>query len=337
VVLNSRLNGVITLAIAANYLFDGCSNDRQTPVPQLDYGAAIGDTRVDVHHYSGGLEVLNIGQAGTDVLDLEGHGHLVINANCVGGTVYIRGNFTIEDNSGGLVTIVDDARFVRSEVVNEVWDELQVDHTTSGTTGDSLLLARQTADPSVIADAVWDELITDHLTSGSAGQGLAIARDKVVLESEDVEDAVWDAYMINHMLSGSMGQGIAKETTVVLAAGAVWDVLLADHTVAGSAGSALGQITGSGNIAVNHNYGGTDALRVLNSATNAPVDEVSIIAYVKADYDAGNFGESFVRARSITGSDGRWLSPMQLDAETYTLVFNKPGVYTGETKEITVS
>ena len=61
-----------------------------------------------MRHYSGGVEILNMGQNGTDNMSLEGNGQLRINANCAGGTIALRGNFKVTDNSGGAVTIVRD-------------------------------------------------------------------------------------------------------------------------------------------------------------------------------------------------------------------------------------
>ena len=49
-----------------------------------------------------------MGQNGTDNMSLEGNGQLRINANCTGGTIALRGNFKVTDNSGGAVTIVRD-------------------------------------------------------------------------------------------------------------------------------------------------------------------------------------------------------------------------------------
>ncbi len=71
-------------------------------------------------------------------------GRLVIEADCTGGTVHVRGNpYTVTDLSGGLVTIVDQTD---SEKVNDLWSERGLDssdpttYTLTGTTNSRLTL-----------------------------------------------------------------------------------------------------------------------------------------------------------------------------------------------------
>ncbi len=75
-------------------------------------------------------------------------------------------------------------------------------------------------------------------------------------------------------------------------------------------------------ITVNHNYGGVDNYRILLTGTNAPVDNATIRAYVQADYDAGTIDAS--PPTTMTGSDGRWVDPLMLDADTYLLTVYNP-------------
>ena len=108
-VRNSRLSSAITLSDAGAYHFEGCmSAVAGTGSPSIDFGSAVGNTNVNFRHYSGGIEVLNMGQTGTDNMSLEGDGALTVNANCTGGTIALRGSFKVTDNSGGAVTIVKD-------------------------------------------------------------------------------------------------------------------------------------------------------------------------------------------------------------------------------------
>ena len=58
-------------------------------------------------------------------MSLVGHGQLVLNSNCVGGTIAIRGSFTITDNvSGGFVAgggvLSDDARYDTSQILGNM-------------------------------------------------------------------------------------------------------------------------------------------------------------------------------------------------------------------------
>jgi hypothetical protein len=101
------LSGNITLAEAGTYDWNFCSSQvAGTGTPSVDVGTAVGNTNLNVRHYSGGLEVQQMGDTGTDNMSLEGNGQLVVNANCSGGTITVRGNFRITDNSSGAVSIV---------------------------------------------------------------------------------------------------------------------------------------------------------------------------------------------------------------------------------------
>ena len=103
------LGGTLTLSAAANYTLSNCySQIPGSPTPIIDFGAAVGNTGLSMRSYSGGIEIQNYGVTGIDTMSLEGNGQLVINANCAGGTIYVRGNFKVTDNSGGAVTIVYD-------------------------------------------------------------------------------------------------------------------------------------------------------------------------------------------------------------------------------------
>lgn len=104
--------GTITLGAAGTYFFDRCHSMVAGPsAPVFDFGAAVGNTEVSFRNYSSGVDIRNMGQTGTDTITLEGNGQLIINANCIGGMIIIRGNFELTDNSGGLVSITQTARF----------------------------------------------------------------------------------------------------------------------------------------------------------------------------------------------------------------------------------
>ena len=101
-------------------------------------------------------------------------------------------------------------------------------------------------------------------------------------------------------------------------------------TWAQAAASAVGY--GDGDTAVDHNTGSADNLRYV--AGGAGVDQATVRAYLKSDYDAGVYAE---RGRTITRPDGRWTHALYLDAGlTYTVTFCKPGVYEVSKKDVTV-
>ena len=111
----------LTLSATDTYLLDSCwSAIAGSATPTINFGAAIGNTALNMRHYSGGIELENMGVTGTDTMSLEGHGQLIINANCVAGTVAIRGHFTVTDNAGGALTLSDDARIDVDQINAEV-------------------------------------------------------------------------------------------------------------------------------------------------------------------------------------------------------------------------
>lgn len=109
------------------------------------------------------------------------------------------------------------------------------------------------------------------------------------------------------------------------------------HTAPNSVGeglnAAVGSSTGDGDTPVDHNYGGTDALRVLESGV--PVDDATIRAYVAADYDAGTFAAK--PPTTFTGSDGRWTAPLMLDPDAYVLVVSKANAIVTKIVRLTVT
>ena len=103
------LGGTLALSAAANYTLSNCySQIPGSPTPIIDFGAAVGATGLSMRSYSGGIEIQNYGVTGVDTMSIEGNGQIVIAASCTGGTIYIRGNFKVTDNSGGAVAIVYD-------------------------------------------------------------------------------------------------------------------------------------------------------------------------------------------------------------------------------------
>lgn len=122
------LGATITIAEAGTYDWVFChSRVAGVSTPSVSFGAAVANTNLNMRHYSGGIEVQNIGDSGTDNMSLEGNGQLVINSNSSGGTIAIRGNFTVTDNAGGAVTLSDNARIDVGQINDQVVDALDTD------------------------------------------------------------------------------------------------------------------------------------------------------------------------------------------------------------------
>lgn len=118
------LSATITASAAGDYFFHMChSHIAGTGAPTFDIGAGVGNTSLNFRHYSGGIEIENMNQTGADTMSLEGFGQLILNANCAGGTIAIRGNFTVTDNAGGAVTLSDDARIDVDQITDAILDD----------------------------------------------------------------------------------------------------------------------------------------------------------------------------------------------------------------------
>lgn len=87
-------------------------------------------------------------------------------------------------------------------------------------------------------------------------------------------------------------------------------------------------------IAVDHNYGGPDALRfVTESGVGIPDADVRV--YTKPDYDAGRFAAPVYVVQ--TDDQGRWRRPAFLDAGLdYVLLMEKRSAYVSQPTQITV-
>ena len=93
------ITGSVICTAGGAYIFYKCySGIAETGI---DYGAEVANTDLNLYRYFGKVEIKNMGATGTDTMSLEGGGQLIINANCIAGTVAIRGEFTVIDNSGG--------------------------------------------------------------------------------------------------------------------------------------------------------------------------------------------------------------------------------------------
>ena len=93
--------------------------------------------------------------------------------------------------------------------------------------------------------------------------------------------------------------------------------------------------TGPGTIQVDHDYCTPDELAYTDPDGNGIVG-ATILAFAKADYDAGSRDLEHAVASSSTMANGRWSYAMLLcDGEDYVLVFEKTGYFGPTAVEIT--
>jgi hypothetical protein len=188
------IEDVITLTSSGAYLFHQCfSGVAGVGSPAIDFGLAVANTQLNMRLYSGGVEIRNMEQAGSDTMSLEGNGQLIIASSCTGGTVAVRGNFTVTDNSGGVVTLSDDARLTRSEVADGVWDEAIAAHVAGGSFGSE-----------VQTHATQAEILSDATPFAGANIDAAVS-SRSSHSAADAADSVWDEAVVGHVAGGSFG------------------------------------------------------------------------------------------------------------------------------------
>lgn len=201
----------ITAGEAGFYFFEDCSSAiAGTGAPVFDYGAGNADQQLNMRHYSGGIEIHNMGASGTDAMSLEGMGQIIIDSSCVAGTIAIRGNFTITDNSGGAVTLSDLARFD----INHSWT-----HSTTRTLTDKTgfsLAADQSAVTIGTVTTNTDQRGTDGASTHSAGDVWANGTRTLTSFGTlvaDVTTSVWGA--VARTLTDKVGFSLAADQSGV--------------------------------------------------------------------------------------------------------------------------
>ena len=198
-----RIAGTLVVAEAGDYFFNDCySAVAGTGAPVFDFGSSIGNTNVSFRHYSGGIEIRNMGVTGVDAMSLEGEGQLKINANCTGGEIALRGHFFVTDNAAGAVTLADKANFDKS-----------------------VLIPEQTADIGALTaidveNTVWNADKDDHMISNSYGEFLDIPVSTRAFQG-DVDDILTiltstgvtlTVAQVNELIKGLLTTGTGTNT-----------------------------------------------------------------------------------------------------------------------------
>lgn len=227
------------------------------------------------------------------------------------------GTMTVSDKTGFALTADYDAAKTAASATNLTNLTNTVGTAGAGLTalGDTRLanldatMSSRAAAATALSTAVWTGTKAGYLdaavSSVSAGDATAANQTTIINHLTGIKGSTWNG--TTDSLEAIRNRGDAAWTT-----GAVSE----DKAV------------------VDHNTGGTDALRYLTTA-GLGISGATIRAYLKADYDAGTFT---LRATTTTTDSGRWATPLYLDHTTaYTLVFEKDGSYGPDEKEITTS
>ncbi|MBU8901700.1 MAG: hypothetical protein KOO69_03085, partial [Victivallales bacterium] len=222
VLLRCALAGKITLGEEGDYLWDHCVSYVENIIPPVvDYNVGLNASNIHCHHYSGDIETENMGAGtGSYKMSIEGNGHLIINANCSAtSTIAISGNMTREDNSGGAVTFVDDARFDVDQITDAVID----DATKIDGSALNALLANDPGE--TLATTANQTLIYDRI---GAPAGVDIAADIATRSSHSAAD-VWTSGTRTLTSFGTLDADIWNRLTSALTTVGSIGKLLADY------------------------------------------------------------------------------------------------------------
>lgn len=270
------LPGDITLS-GVFYIFDNClSAVAGTNAPSISLANA-GSTAVNFRRYSGGIEIKSM-KAG-DTMTLEGDGQLIINADCTGGLVAIRGNFTVTDNASGAVTLSDDARFDVDQINAEV-DTALADY--DGPTN-AEMVAR-----TLLAAAYFD-FTTDSVATDAASRTASKA---------DVSGLATSTALATHD---------TKLDGLITTVGAAGAGLTAITLAADQSGVTIGNVTTVGSVTTKTGYAvsatGLDAVLYTSDFAKAMADAKLIRGVENVEDET----EAYSEAEKILGASGNFV------------------------------
>lgn len=222
----------------------------------------------------------------------------------------------VNPDLGGL-TVAAIASAARDAILNRV---LSGNHDTPGT-------------PGLLLQSIPDLLTLDHYddTAFDPGTDNVIVGSMVAdaISASDISSAAYTAIgtaVRTAMLTGTSLSDFLTLFGTMAPLGVYTEAALANAPAGGGGG------TGDGDTEVDHDTGGTDNLRYTVSGSG--VDNATVRAYLTADYEAGTYT---ARGRTVTRSDGRWVAPLFLNSGLeYTIVFEKPGQYGPDVREVTI-
>lgn len=172
-----RLTGNITLAEAADYLWDQCASFvAGNGTPDVTFPA--GNANLSVRHYSGGMEINSM--AAGDTMSYEADGQFKIAATCTGGAVSIRGCVgPITDAAGGAVTLTENAR-IADDTINAQCDTAISDAALA--TAAALAIVDTNVD-AILADTGTDGVVISATTANEIADAI-LKRDWTAVSGE---------------------------------------------------------------------------------------------------------------------------------------------------------
>ena len=178
------LDDTLTLSAAGTYRLHGCySGIAGSSSPTIDFGAAVGNTALNMRQYSGGVTINNKDATGTDTMSLEGNGALTVAASS-GGAIVVRGNFKVTNTGGATITYDDNSTNTTAILADTGTDGVKV----------------ATADQTAIADALLnrDMSAVSDTNARSPLNALRLLRNKysvsgstLTVTKEDDSTSAW--------------------------------------------------------------------------------------------------------------------------------------------------
>lgn len=127
------------LTIAGAGTFEIFARNTSGSLTVIDVGAAVGTTHLELL-LVGDFELQNLGQVPTDTVDYIGEGDLILNANCVGGSIKLVGNVKFTNN--GATVVLDNSNI---KLLNDIQGVGFVPATDSLATNDAKVQAAASA------------------------------------------------------------------------------------------------------------------------------------------------------------------------------------------------
>jgi hypothetical protein len=160
-------------------------------------------------------------------------------------------------------------------------------------------------------------------------QQLPVITDILVTPGQPIATDVTGGVTVASLSTSAIASIWNRLTSAITTAGSIgkWILDKLDVAVSTVSGGVGGGGSGDGDTPVDHDTGGADSYQILSSASgHPPLDNATLKAFLKSDYDAGRRTDAYVQAVQFTGANGRWVGPMMLDAGTeYTIVVYDQG------------
>jgi hypothetical protein len=206
-----RISGTQTLIEAGDIWLDSChSGVTGSTAPILDFGGALGSSNVHVRDYFGGLQLENMGDAGTDTLNFEGMANL-IEGTCTSGTVTIRGIISTSGITN--LTLTEVAR-VAPDQINAACDTALLDINL-----DHLMKTPVASNPDMTPEVADGTVLSNIMSKTSDTSTFAVATDS--LEAiRDRGDAAWssDSVPVTRLVDTTIQAGSTASLLIALAA-----------------------------------------------------------------------------------------------------------------------